>query len=99
MNAIIPAIDEANKTNAVLALKNIILKDGDITETSQIGTIGNFTKVDLRVKKEFILKEFLTDVFIYAITKTDNTKEQVFTKSINKTFCSAYNMMRDEVKP
>lgn len=98
LNAIIPAIDEANKTNAVLALKNIILKDGGITETSQIGTIGNFTKVDLRVKKEFILKEFLTDVFIYAITKTDNTKEQVFTKSINKTFCSAYNMMRDEVK-
>lgn len=94
LKVVVPAIDEGNKKNAVLALKNVILKDGDIVETSQI---GNLTKADLRAKNEFVLSEFLTDVFIYSITKTDNTKEQAFTKSISKTFCSAYNMMRDEV--
>lgn len=98
LHVIVPALDEGNKKNAVLALKNVILKDGGIVYTTQIGTISRLTKADLHEKKEFVLSEFLTDVFIYAVTKTDNTKEQAFTKSIKKNFCSAYDMMRDAVK-
>lgn len=98
IQVIIPAMEEARKRNAVLALKNIILKDATIVDTTQLGTIGNLTKNDLKNKNEFILSEFLTDVFIYAVAKTDNTAEAEFTKSIKKGFYATYNPMVDTIK-
>lgn len=98
IQVIIPAIEEARKRNAVLALKNIILKDATIVDTTQLGTIGNLTKNDLKNKNEFILSEFLTDVFIYAVAKTDNMAGAAFTKSIQKNFYATYNPMVDTIK-
>lgn len=95
---IIPALEESRKKNAVLALKNVILKDTTIADTTQLGTIGNLTKNDLKNKNDFVLSEFLTDVFIYAVAKTDNLVETTFTKSIKKDFYSAYNQMVDTIK-
>ena len=83
---IIPALEESRKKNAVLALKNVILKDTTIADTTQLGTIGNLTKNDLKNKNDFVLSEFLTDVFIYAVAKTDNLVETTFTKSIKRIF-------------
>ena len=98
IQTIIPAIEEARKKTAVLALKNIILKDATIADTTQLGTIGNLTKNDLKSKNEFVLAEFLTDVFIYAVAKTDNMVEAAFTKSIKKNFYTVYNQMSDTIK-
>ena len=98
IQSIIPAMEEARKRNAVLALKNIILKDATIADSTQLGTIGNLTKNDLKSKNEFVLSEFLTDVFIYAVAKTDNTVETAFTKSIKKDFYAAYNPMANTIK-
>ncbi len=95
---IIPVLEEARKKNAVLALKNIILKDTTIADTTQLGTISSLTKNELKNKNEFVLSEFLTDIFIYAIAKTDNTAEASFTKSIKKDFYAAYNQMADTIK-
>lgn len=98
INIIIPAMEEARKKNAVLALKNIILKDTTIADTTQLGTISSLTKNELKNKNEFVLSEFLTDTFIYAVAKTDNMVEAAFTKSIKKDFYAAYNQMVDTVK-
>lgn len=98
IRVIIPAIEEARKKNAVLALKNIIVKDNTIADTTQLGTIRSLTKNDLKNKNEFVLSEFLTDIFIYAIAKTDNTVEASFTKSIRRDFYAAYNQMVDTIK-
>src|SRR5699024_12664545 len=53
---------------------------------------------DLKSKNDFVLSEFLTDVFIYAVAKTDNLVESAFTKSIKKDFYTAYNQMVDTIK-
>ena len=98
ISVIIPAMEEARKKNAVLALKNIILKDTTIVDTTQLGTISSLTKNELKNKNEFVLSEFLTDIFIYAVAKTDNMAEAAFTKSIKKDFYAAYNQMVDTVK-
>lgn len=90
-------MEEARKKNAVLALKNVILKDDTIADTTQLGTIGNLTKNDLKKKNEFVLSEFLTNVFIYAVVKTDNLVESAFTKSIKKDFYTVYNQMVDTI--
>lgn len=94
---IIPALEEARKKNAVLALKNIIVKDKNIADTTQLGTLRNLTKKELMDKNEFILSEFLTDIFIYAVAKTDNTTDSSFTKSIKKNFYAVYSSMRDTI--
>lgn len=95
---IIPVLEEARKKNAVLALKNIILKDTHIADTTQLGTISSLTKNELKGKNEFVLSEFLTDIFIYAVAKTDNTVDAAFTKSIKKNFYAVYNQMSDTIK-
>lgn len=95
---IIPCLEEARKKNAVLAIKNVILKDKSIPDTTQLGTIRELTKGELRNKNDFVLSEFLTDAFIFAVEKTDNMKEAMFTKSIKKTYCSAYDQMTDSIK-
>ena len=91
-------MEEARKKNAVVALKNIILKDNTIADTTQLGTISSLTKNELKSKNEFVLSEFLTDIFIYAIAKTDNTVEASFTKSIKKDFYAVYNQMVDTIR-
>lgn len=98
IKSIIPAIEESRKKNAVLALKDVILKDNTIPDTTQLGTITSLTKNELRNKKEFVLSEFLTDIFIYAVAKTDNNVEPEFTKSIQKNFYTTYNHMIDTIK-
>lgn len=98
ISVIIPAMEEARKKNAVVALKNIILKDNTIADTTQLGTISSLTKNELKSKNEFVLSEFLTDIFIYAIAKTDNTVEASFTKSIKKDFYAVYNQMVDTIR-
>ena len=98
IDVIIPALEEGRKRNAVLALKNIILKDTTIADTTQLGTISSLTKDELKNKNEFVLSEFLTDIFIYAVAKTDNTIEKSFTKSIKKNFYAAYNQMADTIR-
>ena len=55
VQTIIPAMEEARKKNAVLALKNVILKDSTIADTTQLGTIGDLTKSDLKSKNDFVL--------------------------------------------
>lgn len=98
IKTIIPAMEESRKKNAVLALKNIILKDSTIADTTQLGTIRNLTKNELKNKNDFVLSEFLTDIFIYAVAKTDNMVEVAFTKSIKKDFYAIYNQMADAIK-
>lgn len=96
--AVIPVLEEARKKNAVCALKDIILKDGTIADTTQLGTISDLTKDELKRKTGFVLSEFLTDVFIYAVARTDNTIESGFTKSIKKDFYAAYDSMADNIR-
>lgn len=95
---VIPALEEGRKKNAVLALKSIILKDKTIPDTTQLGTINDLKKSDLKNKNEFVLSEFLTDIFIYAVAKTDNIKDAAFTKSIKKDFYATYNPMADSIQ-
>lgn len=94
---IIPVLEEGRKKNAVLALKNIIMKDNTIPDSTQLGTIGDLKKSDLRSNNRFILSEFLTDVFIYAVAKTDNVAEANFTMQIDKNYYKAYDPMVDTV--
>lgn len=97
IQVIIPVLDEARKKNAVLALKNIILKDKTIADTTQLGKISSLTKNELKAKNEFVLSEFLADIFIYAVAYTDNKVETSFTKSINKNFYANYTPMVDTI--
>lgn len=98
ISMIIPAMNEARKKNAVLALKDVILKDPAIADTAQLGSLSHLTKNELKLKNEFVLSEFLADTFIYAATQTDNMVEADFTRSIKKSFCANYDQATDTIK-
>lgn len=95
---IIPSLEEGRKKNAVLGLKYFIINDDLIDDETQLGTLSNLTKKELRSKKDFVLSEFLADIFIFTIAHTDNTKEVEFTKSIKKNAFSIYEAKKDSIK-
>lgn len=94
---IIPSLEEGRKKNAVLGLKYFIINDGFIDDETQLGTLADLTKKELRNKNEFVLSEFLTDIFIFTVAHTDNTKEVEFTKSIKKNAFSIYDAKKDSI--
>lgn len=96
--AIVPALDEARKRHAVLALKTLILKDSSIVDTTELGTLASLTKKELKNKNEFILEEFLTDIFVYTVLKTDNMSCQDFLKTIKKDYYKNFDLMVDSIK-
>lgn len=95
---VVPALDEARKRHAVLALKTLILKDSSIVDATELGTLASLTKKELKSKNEFILEEFLTDIFIYAVLKTDNTACTDFLKTIKKDYYKNFDPMVDSIK-
>ena len=95
---VVPALDEARKRHAVLALKTLILKDGSIVDSTELGTLASLTKKELKSKNELILEEFLTDIFIYAVLKTDNTSCTDFVKTIKKDYYKNFEPMVDSIK-
>ena len=94
---IIPCLEEGRKKNVVLGLKYIIINDRYIDDEAQLGTLADLTKEELKRKNEFVLSEFLTDVFIFTVAHTDNIEEVEFTKSIKKTAYSIYDAMKDSI--
>lgn len=94
---IIPFLEEGRKKNAVLGLKYFIINDNLIDDETQLGTLADLTKKELRSKNDFVLSEFLADIFIFTVAHTDNTKEVEFTKSIKKTAFSIYDAKKNSV--
>lgn len=94
---IIPSLEEGRKKNVVLGLKYFIINDNYIDDETQLGSLSGLTKKELRTKNEFVLSEFLTNIFIFTIAHTDNTKEVEFTKSIKKTSFSIYDAKKDSI--
>ena len=95
---IIPNLEENLKASAILALKKIIQNDKTIAENAQLGTIKDSKKSELRDQKEFILSEFLTDIFIFALTQTNNMLDPQFTKSIGKNYCDNFINLSNDIR-
>lgn len=94
---IVHRLDENKKTNAILALKEIIGNDCSILGTTQLGTLSNKTKDDFIRSVDLPFTEILTDLFLYAILKTDNTLHKKETKAISRSFCDQYNCQRNTI--
>mgnify|MGYP000963712156 CR=1 FL=1 len=88
----------AQKESAVLALKKIILNDKTITDDTQLGTIDDLTKSALKNKISFATSNFLTDIFIFALTKTDNKLCPKFTMSIDRKYCDNFLKYADTIR-
>lgn len=94
---IIHRLDDNKKANAVLALKDIIENDHAILDSTQLGTLSSKTKSDFIKDVNVSFTETLIDLFLYAIIKTDNTKNKSETKAIGRNFCDKYESLRDKV--
>lgn len=98
INHVIPSLEEGRKKNAVLGLMYFIINDNLIDDETELGTLADLTKKELRSRNDFVLSEFLADIFIFTIAHTDNTKEVEFTKSIKKNAFSIYEAKKDSIK-
>ena len=91
-------IHSASQNLPTEVMQMALKKDARVIERYFIQTIIPAMEEARKNKNEFVLSEFLTDVFIYAVAKTDNMIEAAFTKSIKKNFYTAYNLMADTIK-
>lgn len=94
---IVNRLDENKKPNIILGFKEIIANDSGILDTTQLGTLSNKTKDDFLKDTNIAFTEILTDLFLYAVLKTDNTKYKTETKAICRSFCDKYNGQRNTI--
>lgn len=94
---IIHRLNENKKTNTILALKDLIKNDSSILGTTQLGTLSNKTKDGFVSDTNIPFTEMLTDLFLYAILKTDNTLCKKELQQITRKFCDKYDAQRNTV--
>lgn len=95
---ILHRINADKKKHIVLALKELILSDKEITKGTQLGTLADLTVEALQEKTTFSFTEFLVDIFLYSVTKTDNTLDKTGVKQINRNYCDRYNNRLNELQ-
>lgn len=81
---ILPLLDESKKRCLVLALLDVIESDKSLPETTEFGFERKYTKAELKNNDTFTLSEFLTDIFLYSLLKTDNSEGRDFAREIRK---------------
>ena len=81
---LVPIIEEAKKKNLILALVDTIAHDPSIPNSTEFGHKECYSKEQLLDKSEFVLSEFLTDIFMYSLLKADNLQGRNFARTIDK---------------
>lgn len=95
---IIHRINESKKKHIVLALKELIVSDNEIASDAQFGRISGLNKKMLVNKTNFPFAEFLVDVFLFAVTKANNTSNNKSLKQINRSYCDIYEDRVHEIQ-
>lgn len=65
-------LDNNFKANIILALKDIIDKDGRILDDTVVDLVSGKKKSEIKDEDHFVFGEFLAGVFLYAITYPNN---------------------------
>jgi hypothetical protein len=96
--SVLPLINENQKSDVVLALKDIIANDTDIKPDTIVDKVAGLTKSEISATDTFVIEDFLAGVFLYTVTVVENTDGKTTTGMIDESYMSQFINRDSEVK-
>lgn len=82
---IFPLLDLNRRATMVLALKDIIAQDSEITDDRELELVNKQTKAEIITRDTFVFEDFLAGLLLYIAIYTSNNKREKDVKEITDT--------------
>lgn len=92
-DGVVKYLDRNKRKDIVLALQDVVKKDGTLDDQTPIELVNNMTVAQVRGLKEFVLHEFLAGLFLYTV-QTSNAKLQPHVKEITDEYMAGFANLR-----
>jgi hypothetical protein len=94
---ILPLLDLNRRGTMILALKDIIAADTDISDDRELELINRQTKAEIITRDTFVFEEFLAGLFLYTAIYTRNNKREKNIKEITDAYVRSFDSRRNEI--
>lgn len=94
---ILPLLDLNRRTTMILALKDIIAHDSEITDDRELELVNKLTKADIVTRDTFVFEDFLAGLFLYIAIYTSNNKREKVVREITDTYIKSFDTRRNEI--
>ena len=94
---IVPMLNGNKKSDAVLAIKDIIASDETIKHDTVIDAKNNMTKADIGNRTAFVIEDFLAGVFLYTATNIENRGNEENVKEITLEYVQSFESHGAEI--
>lgn len=94
---IFPLLDLNRRATMVLALKDIIAQDSEITDDRELELVNKQTKAEIITRDTFVFEDFLAGLFLYIAIYTSNNKREKDVKEITDTYIKSFDARRNEI--
>ena len=94
---LLPLLDLNRRNTIILALKDIIAEDTDITDDRELELINKLTKAEIITKDTFVFADFLAGLFLYTAIYTSNNKREKDVREITDVYIKSFDARRNEI--
>lgn len=94
---ITPKLDYNKRTNIILAIKDVLAADAEISDTTPVEIINKFSKADILLRSEFVFEEFIAGVFLYVLKYTKNNGREKNVKEVSDAYVKSFDGRRNEI--
>lgn len=94
---ITPKLDYNKRANIILAVKDVLAADTEISDTTPVEIINKFSKADILLRNEFVFEEFIAGVFLYVLKYTKNNGREKNVKEISDAYVKSFDGRRNEI--
>ena len=94
---ILPLLDLNRRATMILALKDIIAHDSDITDDRELELVNKLTKAEIITQDTFVFEDFLAGLFLYIAIYTSNNKREKDVREITDNYINSFYARRNEI--
>lgn len=94
---VLPLLDLNRRATMVLALKDIIAEDTDITDDRELELVNKQTKAELITRDTFVFEDLLAGMFLYTAIYTTNNKREKNVREITDVYLKGLDARRNEI--
>lgn len=94
---ILPLLDLNRRATMILALKDIIAHDSEITDDRELELVNKQTKAEIITRDTFVFEDFLAGLFLYIAIYTSNNKRERNVREITDTYIKNLDARRNEI--
>ena len=95
---VVPLLDPNRQADACIGLRRAIASDDALRESTQVDLVSGMTKGDIVAAAEIVLPDFLSGLFLYAVTAVDNKGTEDDALSVDAAFVAAMRREAETIR-